>query len=138
LNSSNETFYTQAMSRIARFMVAIALVAIVVSLSMFGWRSAVGIVAGCAVGALSFGWLKRIAIAIAERATNMGRSQSGFGVGVRFVLRYGLVAALAYVILSVSPASLKGFFAGLFLPIAAIACEAAYQAYVIVIKGFEA
>jgi hypothetical protein len=54
---------------------------------------------------------------------------------VRFLLRYAATGLIAYVILSVSPASLKGFFAGLFLPVAAIACEAAYQAYATLVKG---
>ena len=36
----------------------------------------------------------------------------------------------AYAILTSFPASLRGLFAGLFLPVAAIACEAAYELYV--------
>lgn len=115
-------------------MGAIFVLAVVCTFALFGWREAVGIVAGSAVGGLSFLWLKKIVTAIAERVTQTGHSQSGLGVAVRFVLRYTLVGLLAYVILSVSPASLKGFFAGLFLPVAAIACEAAYQAYFILIK----
>ena len=46
---------------------------------------------------------------------------------MRFLLRYVLMALGAYVIFTVSPASLYGLFAGLFLPVAAIACEAAYE-----------
>jgi len=41
----------------------------------------------------------------------------------RFLVRYVLMAVGAYVILTVSPASLNGLLAGLFLPVAAIACE---------------
>ncbi len=54
---------------------------------------------------------------------------------VRFLLRYVLMGVGAYVILSVSPASLYGFLAGLFLPVAAIACEAAYELYVALARG---
>ena len=46
---------------------------------------------------------------------------------LRFLLRYVLMALGAYVIFTVSPASLYGLFAGLFLPVAAIACEATYE-----------
>jgi hypothetical protein len=35
----------------------------------------------------------------------------------------------AYAILTSFPASLTGLFAGLFLPVGAIACEAAYEIY---------
>jgi hypothetical protein len=35
----------------------------------------------------------------------------------------------AYVILTSFPASLRGLFAGLFLPVGAIACEAVYEVF---------
>ena len=53
----------------------------------------------------------------------------------RFLLRYILMAVRAYVILTVSPASLNGLLAGLFLPVAAILCEAGYEVYAALIRG---
>jgi hypothetical protein len=50
-------------------------------------------------------------------------------------LRYVLMGLAAYAILSVSPASLYGLLAGLFLPVGAIACEAGYEVYVAVARG---
>jgi hypothetical protein len=41
-----------------------------------------------------------------------------------------LLGAAAYAILTSFPASLRGLFAGLFLPVGAIACEAGYELYV--------
>jgi len=35
----------------------------------------------------------------------------------------------AYAILTSFPASLRGLFAGLFVPVGAVVCEAAYEAY---------
>jgi hypothetical protein len=52
----------------------------------------------------------------------------------RFLLRYFLMAIIAFVILTVSRKSLYGLFAGLFLPVAAILCEAVYEGYVILIR----
>ena len=52
-------------------------------------------------------------------------------VGVEIVL----LGAAAYVILSSFPASLKGLFAGLCLPVGAIACEAVYELYVAVFRA---
>jgi hypothetical protein len=67
--------------------------------------------------------------------TRSGRSESGSGAVVRFLLRYGLIAAAAYAILKISAWSLYGMLAGLFLPVAAIACEAIYEAYVALRRG---
>jgi hypothetical protein len=41
----------------------------------------------------------------------------------------------AYVIFTVSPASLYGLFAGLFLPVGAIACEGAYEGWMALAQG---
>jgi len=72
---------------------------------------------------------------LADRVTQTGQRQSGKGVVLRFLLRYFLMAVGAYVIFSVSPASLYGLFAGLFLPVAGIACEAAYELYAALARG---
>jgi len=40
-----------------------------------------------------------------------------------------------YIILSVTPASLYGFLAGLSLVVAGIACEAAYEIYAALARG---
>jgi hypothetical protein len=54
----------------------------------------------------------------------------------RFLVRYFLMAGAAYAIFSVSPASLYGLFAGLFLPVGGIACEAVYELYMALARGF--
>nr|MBA3916430.1 ATP synthase subunit I [Terriglobales bacterium] len=83
----------------------------------------------------NFIWLKKVVSAIADQITRTGQRQSSAGVVLRFLLRYALMAVAAYVILSVSPASLKGLFAGLFLPVAAILFEAGYEMCVAVVRG---
>ena len=45
------------------------------------------------------------------------------------------IALAAYAILRVSKQSLYGMLAGLFLPVAAITCEAAYELYVALRRG---
>jgi hypothetical protein len=42
------------------------------------------------------------------------------------------MAVIAFVILTVSRESLYGFFAGLFLPVSAMLCEAAYETYKVI------
>jgi hypothetical protein len=45
------------------------------------------------------------------------------------------MALVAFAILTVSRESLYGLFAGLFLPVAAILCEAVYEGYKVVVRG---
>jgi hypothetical protein len=134
-NASSEAFYSGALDRISRFMLVLAVALSVAAGLRYGWRSALGFACGSAVAYLNFHWLKRVVTALADRATQPGRVQSSSGVVVRFLLRYVLMALGAYVIFTVSPASLYGLFAGLFLPVAAIACEAAYELWVALARG---
>jgi hypothetical protein len=127
--TASEIFYSGALRRIRLCMVVLALVASLSLLLQFGWRIALGFFCGCAVAYLNFHWLDRVVTALADRATQTGQKQSSGGVVFRFLARYFLMAAAAYVILTVSRASLYGLFAGLFLPVAAIACEAVYELY---------
>jgi len=112
--------------------------AVILTLSawvFFGLRIALGTACGCAVAYLNFHWLKTGVEALADRIVEAGKPQSGKGIVFRFLLRYVLMGLVAYGILAVSPASLYGLFVGLFLPVAAIACEAAYEAYVALARG---
>ena len=101
----------------------------------FGWRTALGLACGCIVAYLNFHWLKRGVEGLADRIVEAGKSQSSKAIVLRFLLRYVLMGVAAYGILTVSPASLYGLLGGLFLPVAAIACEAAYEAYVALARG---
>src|SRR5260370_9996900 len=105
-------------------MLVLAAVLTVAVCWRYGWRPALGFFCGCAVAYLNFHWLKRVVTALADRATQSGPSPSSSGMVLRFLLRYVLMALGAYVIFTVSPASLSALFAGLFLPLAAIACAA--------------
>ncbi len=130
-----ESFYSGAISRIPRFMIVLAVVFSAAAWLRFGWRIALGFACGCVIAYLNFHWLERVVSALADRATQSGHRQSSGGIVARFLLRYLLMAVAAYAIFSVSPASLYGLFAGLFLPVAGIACEAGYEVYAALIRG---
>jgi hypothetical protein len=132
---NSEAFYSGALERIRWFMLGLAGLCTIAAWLVFGWRSALGFALGCAIAYLNFHWLKRVVSAMADRITRSGARESSRGIVLRFVLRYLLMGLCAYVILSVSPASLYGLLAGLFLPVAAIACEAGYEVYVAVARG---
>lgn len=135
IDLTSEQFFDGALGRIERIMLLLCIGITVVFFVLLGWRLALGVAVGSGIAYLNFFWLKRMVTAVADGVTQSGHGESGTGVIIRFLLRYTLMGIAACVIFSVSPASLKGLFAGLFLPIAAIACEAAYQAYAAVTKG---
>jgi ATP synthase I chain len=127
--AAEERFYSNALNRIGRFMFVTGMLAMVVVLWTFGMRYAIGFTLGCAIAFVNFYWLKQAVSGFVDRAAGAAKSQSGSGIVARFLLRYVLIAVGAYAILTVSPASLNGLLAGLFLPVAAILCEAAYEVY---------
>jgi hypothetical protein len=133
--SAAEHFYSGALHRIGRVMSVLAPLLVAVAWWKFGLRPAVGLACGCVIAYINFYWLKRVITGFADRATGAATSESGRGIVFRFLLRYVLMALGAYVILTVSPASLNGLLAGLFLPVAAICCEAVYEVYAALARG---
>ena len=124
-----ESLHDGAALRIPCFMVVLSLLFTAVSWLRFGWRTALGFACGSAIAYLNFRWLERVVAALADRVTSTGQPSSSRGVVARFLFRYLLMALGGYAIFSFSPASLYGLLAGLFLPVAGIACEAAYELY---------
>ena len=125
---ATDDFYSRALTRIRRFMLVLAPVSTLAALARFGVRPALGFLTGSVIAYLNFHWLKAGVSGLADRVTQTGHRQSGKGLIFRFLFRYILLAAAAYAIITSFPAALPGLFAGLFLPVAAIVCEAAYEA----------
>ena len=123
----SEEFYAAALERIRRVMVALASAALILILVFLGWRSTVGFAIGAVIAFLNFHWLKRVVADLSDVTIHSGASASIRGVVLRFLARYFLMAVASFVILTVSRESLYGLFAGLFLPVAAILCEAVYE-----------
>ncbi len=133
--AASDGFYAGALGRIRNFMIALAALLTLASWWRFGAAAALGFLCGCVIAYLNFHWLKSGVSGLADRVTQTGKRQSGFGIVARFLIRYVLLGAAAYGILTSFPASLRGLFAGLFLPVGAIACEAVYELYVAVTRG---
>ena len=132
---AGEAFYSGALDRIRNSMIALAPALTAVAWWKFGRSAAAGFLCGCAIAYLNFHWLKSGVSGLADRVTETGKRQSGAGIVFRFLFRYVLLGAVAYGILTSFPASLRGLFAGLFLPVGAIACEAVYELYVALSRG---
>ena len=131
----SEHFYSGAYSRIFRFMLMAGAAAALVVLVRWGAMVAIGFALGCGIAFLNFYWLKRVVSALADKVTTSGTPQSSAGIVMRFLLRYFLIALGAYAIFTISTASLYGLLAGLFLPVAGIFCEAAYEGWAAVRRG---
>ncbi len=134
-STAADAFYEGALNRITWFIPILSVGAVVVGEALYGWHIALGLACGCGIAYLNFHWLKRVVTALADKATHSGQAQSGKGVVVRFLLRYFLMGGAAYAIFTVSPASLNGLFMGLFVPVAAIACETAYEVFAALARG---
>ena len=132
--SSTDAFYSGALDRIRTSMIALGLTLSAAAWWKFGRWAALGFLLGCIIAYLNFHWLKSGVAGLADRVTDTGKPQAGAGIVARFLLRYILLGAAAYGILTSFPASLRGLFAGLFLPVGAIACEAAYELYAAVTR----
>lgn len=129
-----DSLYSGAVRRIRNSMIVLAVVFSAASWWKFGRAAAGGFLLGCVIAYLNFHWLKSGVSGLAGKVTNTGQRQSGTGIVAKFLLRYLLLAAAAYGILTSFPASLRGLFVGLFLPVGAIACEAAFELYLAVTR----
>ena len=97
--------------------------------SLWGWHTGIGFGLGAAVAYLNFYWLEKGVAGVVQLTIQKGAPASSRRIVERFLLRYFLMAVVAFVILTVIRDSLYGLFAGLLLPVAAILCEAVYEAY---------
>ncbi|HSY93763.1 MAG TPA: ATP synthase subunit I [Candidatus Binatus sp.] len=132
--TSPDAFYSGALTRIRNFMLALAPALTAAAWWKFGRPAALGLFCGCVIAYLNFHWLKSGVSGLADRVTDTGRAQSSSGIIARFLLRYVLLGVAAYAILTSFPASLRGLFAGFFLPVGAIVCEAVYELYAAVAR----
>lgn len=125
----DDGFHERAYSRIVRFMIVLAVLFTAGLTFVFGLGVGFGFAVGCLIALLNFYWLKCVVGALADRATRTVTPQSARGIVLRFLLRYGMIAAGVYAIFQISSVSGYGLLAGLFLPVGGIACEAAYELY---------
>jgi len=130
-----DDFYARTIERVQRIMIVISLAALITAQVYFGWRIALGVAVGSIIGYVNFHWLKKLVAGLADLAAQAATPTSSRAIVMRFLVRYFLMALLGFVILTVSRESLYGFFAGLLVTVAALLCEATYEAYKAVVSG---
>ena len=125
-----ESFYARAIPRMFRIMLAASLLLLAPAFWFYRWVGAIGFTAGAAVSCINFLALGRGVEGLAERIVNRHSQEKGRKIVVRFLMRYGLVAVVAYAIFKGSALAFRGFLWGLCLPVAAMMIEAGIEAYV--------
>ena len=116
--------YERIIPRLLGCMIVVAVLFLPIAFWFLHWQGAIGFAFGTAVSYINFRSLARGVEGLADRIVNQNSREKGGLLVFRFVLRYGLVAAVAYVILKSSQPAFKGFLAGLFVPVAALMIEA--------------
>lgn len=131
-----ESFYAGALLRITRLLPIFAVVTLPVLLWRWRWTVGAGFAIGATISIYNFWSLSRAVNALGERITEGQSRESGGRIVAMLLLRYGLIGVVAYVIFKSSPAAVYGLLGGLSLPIAAISCEAAFELYTALRRGF--
>jgi hypothetical protein len=126
--SGSERFLGGAYRRMAWLMVTVAVLAAPVLAVFYNWRLVAGFAGGALAAIANLYWLKASVGGFADAVTATG-PQSSAGMVAKFLLRYGLLALIVYVIFQSSGQVVYGFIAGLFVPVSAMMCEAAYEAW---------
>src|SRR5271170_2896127 len=95
----------------------------------YHWAGSIGFALGAAVSYVNFRSLTRGVEGLADRIVNRHSREKGGRILFRFMVRYLLVAAVAYAIFRGSSVGFRGFLWGLCVPAAALMVEAVWQGY---------
>lgn len=122
-------FAAGAEHRIRRAFAAGAIATAAVMLVLRRWPLAAGFVVGSIVAFVSMAHLQRVVQAFTARAAGQGSGEPAAATVMRFLMRFALVTLGAYVVFKISRMAAYGYVAALFLPVAAMSCEAACEAW---------
>ncbi len=125
-----EPFYDRAIPRMLCTMLVVSALLLGPVFWFYGWTGVIGVAAGSAVSYINFRALARGVEGLTDRIVNQQSKEKGRVIVFRFLVRYGLVAVVAYAIFKGSLLAFRGFLWGLCLPVAAMMVEAGFEAYV--------
>jgi hypothetical protein len=129
-NPEADAFYAAAEKRAVRFIVVLSVITTVLVGVHYGGAVAIGFALGCAAALVNFFWLKRVVAGFTAAAVHDPKRPSAGLLVFRYLVRFALITFAAFAIFKGSKSSGYGFLAGLFVPVAALMCEAAYEAWV--------
>ncbi len=129
------TKYDRIIPRLLRNMLVAGVLLLGPAFWFYSWAGAIGFAFGVAVSYVNFRSLTRGVEGLADRIVNRNSREKGGRIVLRFVVRYGLVGAAAYVIFKSSSLAFHGFLWGLCVPVAALMAEAAWEGYTAFRRG---
>lgn len=127
--NSNEHFFAAAYERIVRILAVLLPGATILFWLLLDRRFAIGFIVGGVLAIINFLSLRKLVIAFADRVIGSSGEQRSSGLVLRFLLRYGLIAAVGYVIFKSSAMGAYGLLVGLAIPAVGIMIEAGYELY---------
>jgi hypothetical protein len=135
-NSDASLFYSGAVARMLKLLVALGLLLAVFVTWRFGMATGLGFTAGVAVSFLNFRSLNHAVQSLANGIVQTQTSEGAHRLVFRFLVRYLLAGLVAYVIFNSSFHAFRGFLFGLCTPVAAMLSEAALEAYTALRRGY--
>ena len=121
--------FERIIPRLLRNIVVVGILLLAPAFWFYGWTGSIGFIFGVAVSYVNFHSLKRGVEGLADRIVNQNSREKGGVIVLRFLLRYGLVAAAAYAIFKSSSLAFRGFLWGLCVPVGGLMAEAAWEGY---------
>ena len=121
--------FERIIPRLLRNIVVVGILLLAPAFWFYGWTGSIGFIFGVAVSYVNFRSLKRGVEGLADRIVNQNSREKGGVIVLRFLLRYGLVAAAAYAIFKSSSLAFRGFLWGLCVPVGSLMAEAAWEGY---------
>jgi ATP synthase I subunit len=123
------SIYERIIPRVLRNMLVVSVLLVGPAFWFYRWAGSIGFAFGAAVSYVNLRSLTQSVEGLADRIVNRNSREKGGLIILRFVVRYGLVAAVAYAIFKSSPLAFRGFLWGLCVPVAALMAEAAWEGY---------
>jgi ATP synthase I chain len=123
------SIYARIIPRVLRNMLVVSVLLVGPAFWFYRWAGSLGFAFGAAVSYVNLRSLTQSVEGLADRIVNRNSREKGGLIILRFVVRYGLVAAVAYAIFKSSPLAFRGFLWGLCVPVAALMAEAAWEGY---------
>jgi hypothetical protein len=124
------TKFDRIVPRVLRNMLVVSVLLLGPAFWFYRWAGGIGFAFGAAVSYVNFHSLKRGVEGLTDRVANQNSREKGGWIIFRFVIRYGLVAVVAYAIFMSSVVAFRGFLWGLCVPVAALMAEAVWEGFV--------
>ena len=123
------TKYEHIIPRLLRNMLVASFLLLGPAFWFYRWAGMAGFALGSAVSYVNFRSLTRGVEGMTDRVANRDSREKGGRIVFWFVVRYALVAAVAYAIFKSSSQAFRGFLWGLCVPVAALMAEAVWEVY---------